>query len=1267
MKRTPDALAGFWGLPELIVKKQDSVRIQLLGPFRLLAHGRAVAIPSSRARTILAYLALRAGTSSSREDVAASVWPECDQTTSSARLRQALWHLRRALNPLRQVLSLDTASNMLFVSCSLEIVDALRFRDLVVAHFEEEAQLREALALYEGDLLQDMTGEWVEHERYHFRALFLRAVKQLISLLLSRGAATEALPFAHRAVTLDTLDEEATYLLMEAAAKAGKPAIALAQYDTLARGLITELGVTPGQQVAALYQRIRANLPAFTEDRIDTMPVRVSADPEPLYGLTGRVSERSRLLNALDRTRRGYSAAFVLTGPAGVGKTRLAEAIVAEARARGLLVCKGRCSETKNPPPYHSIVEALWPQIVSIPAPLQSPALGPLLSRIRARSKGRRARASVSVQNFDAALITESLLRLLSSPGQAPLLLFIDDVHRADHATSTWLSILLARLSELQVCVILTARTGETEDQEQLVAQLAAGGAEVLALQPLDQLEMRALISSVLGTSNLPRVLSTAIRRYVGGNPLQILEAIRLLKDRRLLQLSDAGWITDPEAPEVLATFASAHVRALVDQRIALLPEATRNVLAGAAILGMDINPTHLRSLVATPARQVLRHVDRLIRLRLLMSSPEAMLHFPHEEIRNTVLDQISAVHRQWLHASAAHILSRDASTRPEDLYWHYEGGGDPGGALAAAIAAGDGALVVGEHESSVMWYDRALAIFANSRLIADSVRQLAIELKLESALDGHGDRPRQLHVLESVIAAATRAGHNAEACEALIRRSLCLTRMNQRDAALEAARQATDLAHRQSDLIREARAYRAMGLAYENFDDAQNILFLGKALRLFRQLGTKAEESTTLSELATAYDRLGNHTAALRALDRAATLVTADDRSRALLVARRAAAYLWTGRLSETYTAIQESLALHRHSGDRIGEARTLRILADAHGVAGRYREALSTAGRALKIARQANDTRLVSSILNSLIASVYSRLGLVQRANAAFSRLLTLLGTDSHVWYRALYEDSLSIAYLHAGLWEEARLWAERALATASMLDREWYASTEARLHLAHALLELREPASAKRHLLISLRYHRSTGDLPYQVFEAALLAVAAIDLGDTVEGDRFLRDSIRLLHRVDVLQDAHVLHWLHGHVWSRLGAQRQAARAFRAAYAELNRVAAPLGAPLRRRFLALPFQRRILEAVGMEPVRMFPQTNVSSAAGPLSPDPSGIRSASVRRQAVLQALSDPTGRPNRRTLAAAFGVTPRTITNDIAALRRAGHQIVTPKTVH
>jgi DNA-binding SARP family transcriptional activator len=696
-----------------------------------------------RVRSLLAYVALRPGDLVSRAELAAALWPESDEGTTRQRLRNTVWKLRLALRPFISPLPVSVTEDSVAFTWPRDSVDVNRFKHLITTSGGDQDALREAIDLYDGDLLADVDDEWVSHDRYHCQALFLRAIKQLVGALISGGAGATAMQYAVRGVNMDPTDEELSYAFMQAAVLAGQPAAALAQYDTFARALKSDVGIAPAPHVRALSEEIghslRDRARTYTNDLL--LPIDQLGKERDRTRLTGRTIERQQLLEAVRRTQEGHGTAIVITGAAGVGKTALAEAIVRDVHEKGIQVYKARCSDIANPPPYHVVVEALWPEL-SMASVEQSPVLTALLPTLLPRANRRRTDL-LGAESFDAALISESLLRVLPSLDDPPVLLMFDDVHRADHATWVWLMSLLRRLTNFHVCMILTARTGETDDQDQLVSQLISAGAEAISLEPFGPDQIRTLISTVLETPRSLVSLCRAISRYIGGNPLQILEAIRLLKGRGLLRLSGGTWTMETRAPEMLAALATSHVNTLVKGRLVLLPDATRNVLSAAAVFGMEITSEQLRGLSGLSHRRFLIHVERLISQRLLICETNGVLRFPHEEIRNAVLDRVSFVRRRLLHVRAAQLLAQAKSARPEDLWWHYEGAGDSIGALSAATNAGDSSYALGEHASAIGWYDRALAILSGNDMVDDPRARLTLELKLEAALSQHGDRPR--------------------------------------------------------------------------------------------------------------------------------------------------------------------------------------------------------------------------------------------------------------------------------------------------------------------------------------------------------------------------------------------------------------------------------------------------------------------------------------------------------------------------------------------
>lgn len=1248
------------------------VSIRLFGNFQISFDGRTISLGESRASSLLAYLALRPNIPVSRETLIEALWPEAI-SPDLRRLRQAVWKLRKLITPVGSGLTIETTLvGALVLHCDPLAIDAIRFNHFVTAKDDSEASLRAAVDLYKGDLLTGWTDEWINRPRLEFQVRFLEAVKQMAATLMSNGAAAEALTFAREAVNADPADEDANYIFMRAADACRKPAAALAQYDIHLRALEDLDSLPPAVHLEALANELRLRGRASRSRSSITAASAIQIESLPLVE---RRDEHARLLHLLDRGIGGGNGALFITGPAGIGKTRLIAAAVAEARLRGFTIYKGECPDVPNPPLWLPVVEALHEPLKAAISDGQSPILAVLQpDRRDTRQRNRRIRQfGPGVLPIHSSLVAEELFGLLQLRAQRPALFVVENIERADEATIVWLDLLLRRIREFQVCTILTARTGDQDQHALRIAHIVEASSDIVRLHPLTRAGARRLIATALRVEDPPQLLCDAMWHHIGGNPLSILRAITVLQTQEILRPSAHGWMVKADVPDALAVFASSHIKRMVQQQLRTLPESTREVLAAAAIIGGDVLIDHLQRLTGLGRQRFLAELDILFRQGLLVSRARGLLRFTHEEVRHAVLDDTTPPRRHALHGQVAVLLSSlgDAA-RPEYLFWHSEAAGDFERAAEAATAAGDHCYALGEHPAAITWYERALEAFSHEIRAGDVGRRLDTELKLEAALNQHGDRQRQIDVLGRVLREAGAAGYHNQLCEASIRCSLCLTRMNRRTDAIQAAERGLVIARRWSDGYRQARAHRALGLAYDVSDDLATVRHLTSAVRLFRRLKASADESITLSELAITYDRLGQQTNALRSLNRAVTLLPQTDPARAALRGRQGSLLLWQGRLTEALGVLQEALMVSEKVGHRVDQARTLRVLHDAYCLAGRYREALAAAGQAWRIATQARDARLLLMILNSLLGAVYARLGLIGRARNAFARMEHLLADDPESWYQPMAESSLADAYAESGQWSDARRWAERAIATANAPNRHGGSSilAGAQQTLGQALLELGSPDLAIEPLLKARAHFRAVGELIREAHITALLGIAASDYGDRVGASSYLHESIRLMHQIDRELDLRHIHYLHGRLWERLEAPTKAMRAYRTAHSRLLQIAAGI-APraigdrmpsLRRHFLNLPLNKRIIEAA-TRGMRQVPQVMPAILAlRPWGPNGNGSRANRIaaRRKAILRAFGSSAKRVTRHDLAVALGVTPRTITNDLAALRRAGHQV-------
>jgi DNA-binding SARP family transcriptional activator len=255
--------------------------IELLGTFRVTLDERPVTgFKSDKVRALLAFLAVNANRPHRREMLATLLWAELPHSDALANLRYALYDLRKVIDDYgarppyllisREALQFDVASEH-----RLDVHDLRRLARPVGGPSPDLSALRRAASLYRGPFLQGFSvdsgpfEEWViiQRERLERRTL------DLLTTLARHHEENEeyerALDYARRQLELAPWLEEAHRRVMRLLSTMGRPAAALAQYETCRRVLAEELDVGPSAATAALYERIRqrrSRSPSSKED-----------------------------------------------------------------------------------------------------------------------------------------------------------------------------------------------------------------------------------------------------------------------------------------------------------------------------------------------------------------------------------------------------------------------------------------------------------------------------------------------------------------------------------------------------------------------------------------------------------------------------------------------------------------------------------------------------------------------------------------------------------------------------------------------------------------------------------------------------------------------------------------------------------------------------------------------------------------------------------------------------------------------------------------
>jgi DNA-binding SARP family transcriptional activator/Tfp pilus assembly protein PilF len=879
-----------------------TLRLDLLGSPLVEVDGAPLAVDTRKAVALLAFLALEGG-AHRRDTLAALLWPETEPDRARAALRRTLSTLRHGLGGgyvvvLGETVSLDPAG-VLF--------DVARFRALAAE--DDPAALAEAASLYRAELLSGFGlrdsvafDDWQSLQAGRLARELGALLDRLAERLAARGDVREALEYARRRLQLDPLHEPAHYRLMDLAARAGERAVALEQYRECVRTLHRELGVGPLESTTELYHAIRDGRVATTPE---PPPALAPLEARPLVG---REREWGELIDSY-RAVGPDGRVAVLEGELGIGKTRLAEELLAWARSEGAVGVGVRAFEHERDLAYGTVIELLRgglrdgdaarvPETARAEAARLVPALGPAAPETL-DGPGAQARF------FDGlAVALESL-----TSGPAPALLVVDDAHWADAASLDALAYLARRLRGRPLLLVLTWRPEEAQSARRVLAE---GRGTTVRL-------------GRLGRDGVARMAAAAgaredvVDRLFGetqGVPFFVAE---------YLDAGAEGW----ELP--------TGVRALLEARLAGASEVAAQVAAAAAVLGREFDPDTVRRVAGRADEEVVVALEELCGRGILAEGGDETYDFRHEQARRVAYEGVGVGRRRLLHGRAADALTAGPATavaqhlrlagRDEEAARWYASAGEQAQALhanAEALAHYEAALglghpdtvrlqrAVGDLQTLQGRYADALAGYESAAAFADEGERAELEHRIGLVHDRRGEF--ELADASFAEALALTADDELERRARLLAdRSLAAHRLGRDADAAELAAASLGLAERAGDERAGAQAHNILGVLATRRGDAANARAeLEQSLTLAEASDDVVARIAALNNLALVDGDVGRLEAA-RAL--AATI---GDRHREAALANNLADLLHAaGRQEEAMAVLKEAVALFAEIGE--------------------------------------------------------------------------------------------------------------------------------------------------------------------------------------------------------------------------------------------------------------------------------------------------------------------------------------------------------------
>jgi adenylate cyclase len=519
----------------------------------------------------------------------------------------------------------------------------------------------------------------------------------------------------------------------------------------------------------------------------------------------GRGAEKIAALQAVNDTLAGKGRLLLFAGEPGVGKTRLAEEILAAARARGCLTLVGHCYEAERDTPFLPFAEILEQALRYAPASVVRDAaqdvaaeLASIVPEYGRLFPDQPAAVGLSPEQQRRHLLSSVRLLLERCSRAAPLAILLDDLQWADESTLSLLQHVAVRLPEMPLLVLGTYRDDElsvdhplARAREPLMRQRLARS---LTLRPLGEAEVAAMLAA-LGGAPPPGGLVHAIYAETEGNPFFVEEVFRHLVEEGALIDANGHWLGNLR---VDALDVPESVRLVIGRRLQRLSSETRRVLTVAAIVGRHFDIEVLETVAEVDGDGLLGALEEGERAHLLaapFSRRATRWRFAHQLVHQTLERDMSLLRRRRLHARIADVIEhryRDVLDKHSaELAHHlYRAGpmADPAKAARFLTQAGAAAAALYANEEAVRHYERAIETLVECKE-RDAERLLLVErtgdllglmAERQSALDRYdevrrtyeawGDPPGQARACRKIGELLWAAGERQRAQDAFER-----------------------------------------------------------------------------------------------------------------------------------------------------------------------------------------------------------------------------------------------------------------------------------------------------------------------------------------------------------------------------------------------------------------------------------------------------------------------------------------------------------------
>jgi DNA-binding SARP family transcriptional activator len=669
------------------------------------------------------YLILERGKSISRARLASLLWPNADERVIAHRLRQTILQLKK----FHICVSADR-DNVQLSKCdarsdSDELVDA----DSEMLHSSDSLEF---LPGYNPQFSEPFR-DWVDWKREETHASATRRLVERLNRARHTADWQTCMGIALKIRQLDPFNEAAVLAQAEAAAMRGSKREAIALLDRY----IAEVGSSTSD----------LTLPASIVRTRIAERVREHQPPQREPGFVGRAREMETLISRLDAARHAKGGAFLITGEAGIGKSRLTSEIVRYAELDGIQTESIVCRRSDVDRPLSAFVD-LVPRLRELPGALGCTQETLSLLRRLTEFDGRASETAAIVDDLAGAYarIRLAFLDLFDAlADEECLLVVLEDIQWLDPSSFKLLSAIIPWSRTKRLFFLMNERSTAGI----LSNQISRSDLERIALHPLEDTFSRQIIGAIID------------ERCEKSNPDMIKKLLSVGEGNPFfLQELGKQWLETGKQYEFPPS-----VSAVVDDRLSRLSADALQVLQTCAVLGVNATIHRVEGVLEFKSHQLMAAVQELSIAGMLHDDPEASaitdrLSVRHDLLSTASLRRLAKPTLALLHRHAGIVIERETTgdSAATSVLWacafHWANAGDRKRALRAASSCAEHLLEVGLPADAAQAFERVLEYCVNDEERSRVLSRLAVALQMQ------GQWERSKTVLEKCRDIRTRA-----------------------------------------------------------------------------------------------------------------------------------------------------------------------------------------------------------------------------------------------------------------------------------------------------------------------------------------------------------------------------------------------------------------------------------------------------------------------------------------------------------------------------